>query len=62
MKTWGIGGIAPPFLTSTITISELSASRVCCFAPEKKVPNGYEARWAPKVGLDIVGEIKILPL
>jgi hypothetical protein len=35
MKTWVSGGIAPPFLTSTLDSGECSASRPGRFTPEK---------------------------
>jgi hypothetical protein len=46
----GNGGIAPPFLTSTLGGGERSVSRPCRFTPgiEPPVPIGSEAGWDPE--------------
>jgi hypothetical protein len=38
MKTWGNGGIAPPFLTSALDEGEWSASRLGSLLPRKEPP------------------------
>jgi hypothetical protein len=48
MKTYGIGGIAPPFLTSSLDGGEWSASLLCRFTPGERAPDIHwiEAGWA----------------
>jgi hypothetical protein len=36
MKTWGSGGMAPPFLTLVLDGGEWSASRSCHFKPGER--------------------------
>jgi hypothetical protein len=60
MKTWGIGGIAPSLLTSTLDKIEWSALSPRRFNPEEFVPATH---WTgelvgPKLGLDIVEKRK----
>jgi hypothetical protein len=38
MKTWGSGGIAPPFLTSVLNGGEWSAARPSRFIPREVAP------------------------
>jgi hypothetical protein len=49
---WGSGGVAPPFLTSTLV--EWSASRPCCFTLGKgDAGSHWIGNWVgPKVCLD----------
>jgi hypothetical protein len=49
MKTWGSGGIAPPFLTSALDGGEWSASRPCRFTPGTHWIGGWVS---PRIGLD----------
>jgi hypothetical protein len=46
----GIGGTAPPFLTSALDGDEWSASRPCIVTPWDRAPFpiGQEAGWAPE--------------
>jgi hypothetical protein len=62
MKTWGSGGIAPPFLTSTLDGGQWSASRPCRFIPGEIVPGTYWiGGWVGRgVGPDAVDKRKIL--
>jgi hypothetical protein len=64
MKTWESGGIAPPFLASALDVGVWSASRPGLFIPKEIAPITYWiGGWVgPKVGLDSVKKIKILPL
>jgi hypothetical protein len=41
MKTWGSGGIAPPFLTSALDGGEWSASRPYRFTPGERAPGTH---------------------
>jgi hypothetical protein len=62
MKTYGGGGVAPPFLTSALDGSEWSASRPCRFTPGERAPGthwiGCWVGLSP--GLDAVEKRKIL--
>jgi hypothetical protein len=63
MKTWGIGGIAPPLMTSTLDEIEWSALSPIRFNPQEFVPATH---WigdlvGPKLGLDIVEKRKTFP-
>jgi hypothetical protein len=62
MKTWGSGGIAPPFLTSALDGGEWSASRPCCFIPGERAPSTHSiGGWVgPRVGLHTVEKRNIL--
>jgi hypothetical protein len=63
MKTWGSGGIAPPFLTTTLDGGEWSASLYGRFIPEGKVPGiNWRGGWEGSRGLDAMGKIQILTL
>jgi hypothetical protein len=41
MKTWGRGGIAPPFLTLTLDEGKWSASRPGLFTPGERAPGTH---------------------
>jgi hypothetical protein len=64
MKTWGSGGIAPPFLISAPDGGEWSATRSDRFTPGERAPGTHWiGGWlGPRAGLDAVEKIKILPL
>jgi hypothetical protein len=49
MKTWGIGGIAPPFFTSALGGDEWSVSSPRPLSPigRAPIPTGQEAWRAP---------------
>jgi hypothetical protein len=62
---WGCGGIAPPFLTSTVDGGEWLASRHFRFTPGKRVRGLHYVRgWVGSIfGLDSVDQRKnFLPL
>jgi hypothetical protein len=62
---WGSRGIAPPFLTSTLDVSEWSCSRPCRFTPRERGPSTHWiGGWVgPRAGLDALEKKKkILPL
>jgi hypothetical protein len=65
MKTWGSGGIVPPFLTAALDESEWSASHPGCFTTHGKgppVPNG-KGNWVGlRASLDAVEKGKILSM
>jgi hypothetical protein len=60
----GSGGIAPPFLTSSLEGGEWSVSRPGRFTPdENSTGTHWLGEWVgPRAGLDAVEKIKILPL
>jgi hypothetical protein len=60
----GSGGIAPPFLTSTLDGGEWLASRSSHFTPGEKAPGTHRiGGWVgPRTGLDDVERRKTLPL
>jgi hypothetical protein len=53
MKTWGKGGITPPFLNSALYSGEWSASRYYYFNPGESVPGiHWIGGWVgPRAGL-----------
>jgi hypothetical protein len=64
MKTWGNGGVAPPFFTSALDGGEWSASRPSRFTPEAKAPTRTHCigSWVdPRAALDAMEKRKILP-
>jgi hypothetical protein len=64
MKTWGSGGVAPPFLTSELDGGEWSASSPGRFTPEKiALGTNWIGGWVcPRANLDVVEKRKIFPL
>jgi hypothetical protein len=62
MKTWGSGGIAPPFLTSALDGGEWSASRPGRYTPRERGPGTYRVGgWVGlRAGLDAVKKRTIL--
>jgi hypothetical protein len=56
MKTWGSGGIAPPFLTSALDGGVWSASGPCSFTPGERAPVTHSIGdcVGPRTGLDVV--------
>jgi hypothetical protein len=56
MKTYGDGGLAPPFLTSALDGSELSASSLGCLIPSTHSTEGCVG---PRSGLDDVERTKM---
>jgi hypothetical protein len=64
MKTWGSGGIAPPFLTLALDGGEQSASQPGHFTPRERMPGtNWIGGWVgPRAGLDAVHKRKILPM
>jgi hypothetical protein len=61
MKTWGTGGIAPPFLISALDGGECSASHPGRFTPGERAPGTHWiGGWVGlRVDLDAVEKIKI---
>jgi hypothetical protein len=62
MKTWGSGGIAPPFLNLTLDGDEWSASRPGRFTPGERVAGThFTGGWlGPEAGVDYVEKRKNL--
>jgi hypothetical protein len=61
MKTWGSGGIAPPFLTSALDGCELSTSHPGCLTPGESIPYPFDKRLGgPQSQSEHGGEMKNL--
>jgi hypothetical protein len=54
MKTWGSGGVAPPFLTSALYVGEWSCTRPSRFTPGERAPGTHWiGGWVgPRAGMD----------
>jgi hypothetical protein len=63
MKTWGSGGIPPPFLTSALDGGDWSASRSGPFNHRETAPGTHSiGGWvAPRAGLEDVEKGNSLP-
>jgi hypothetical protein len=62
MKTWGCGGIAPPFLTSAVDGGEWSASHPCHLTAGERARGAHctGGCLGPRAGLDAVENRKNL--